>query len=131
MGIIGKESRVNPIVALRIGKRNKRTVPQSRAPKKEKLKKSKLLLRILQRTAIAAAILGCTILIISVQSDIAEKQSELKDLQEQIAVYEAENEDLDRVLSSDDTDAYMEKLAREEYGYAYPDEFRFYDTSRN
>jgi cell division protein FtsB len=122
---------VNPIVALRIGKRNKRTVPQSRAPKKEKLKKSKLLLRILQRTAIAAAILGCTILIISVQSDIAEKQSELKDLQEQIAVYEAENEDLDRVLSSDDTDAYMEKLAREEYGYAYPDEFRFYDTSRN
>lgn len=122
---------MNPIVALRIGKRNKRTVPQSRAPKKEKLKKSKLLLRILQRTAIAAAILGCTILIISVQSDIAEKQSELKDLQEQIAVYEAENEDLDRVLSSDDTDAYMEKLAREEYGYAYPDEFRFYDTSRN
>ena len=44
---------------------------------------------------------------------------------------EAENEDLARILDSGDTDRYMEKLAREGYGYAYPDEFRFYDTSRN
>ena len=45
--------------------------------------------------------------------------------------YEAENEDLERILNSGDIDSYMEKLAREDYGYAYPDEYRFYDTSRN
>lgn len=99
--------------------------------KKTKHKKSKLLFRILQRAAIAAAIIGCTVLIITVQSDIAEKQGELQDIKEQINAYEAENEDLARILNSGDTDRYMEKLAREDYGYAYPDEFRFYDTSRN
>ena len=31
----------------------------------------------------------------------------------------------------DDIDSYMERLAREEYNYAYPDEARFYDASRN
>ena len=40
-------------------------------------------------------------------------------------------EDLERILESGDIDGYMERLAREEYNYAYPDEFRFYDTSRN
>lgn len=44
---------------------------------------------------------------------------------------QADNADLKRIIDSGDIDAYMEKLAREEYGYAYPDEFRFYDTSRN
>ncbi len=89
------------------------------------------MLRILQRAAIVAAIIGCTVLIISVQSDIAEKQNELQDINKQVDAYQAENEDLARILNSGDTDRYMEKLAREDYGYAYPDEFRFYDTSRN
>ncbi|MBQ8687954.1 MAG: septum formation initiator family protein [Ruminococcus sp.] len=115
--------------------RNQKAAPKKEAakktPKKAKNKKSKLLFRILQRGAIAAAIIGCTVLIISVQSDIAEKQGELQDIKEQINAYEAENEDLARILNSGDTDRYMEKLAREDYGYAYPDEFRFYDTSRN
>ncbi|MGN0591642.1 MAG: septum formation initiator family protein [Ruminococcus sp.] len=101
------------------------------ASKKTKRKKSKFVFRILLRGAVVAAIIGCTVLIITVQSDIAEKQNELLDINEQIREYEAENEDLTRILNSGDTDRYMEKLAREEYGYAYPDEFRFYDTSRN
>lgn len=75
--------------------------------------------------------LGCTILIISIQSNIAEKNTELQELKAQIMEYEAKNEDLSRILESGDSDRYMEKLAREDYGYAYPDEFRFYDTSRN
>ena len=55
------------------------------------------------------AIIGCTVSVVSIQS----------------------NEDLERILESGDIDGYMERLAREEYNYAYPDEFRFYDTSRN
>ncbi|MBQ8514917.1 MAG: septum formation initiator family protein [Ruminococcus sp.] len=111
--------------------KRRKAAAESGAEKKSKQKKPRLILRILQRAAIAAAIIGCTVLIISVQSNIAEKQAELQTIQEQIDAYEAENEDLTRILNSGDTDRYMEKLAREDYGYAYPDEFRFYDTSRN
>lgn len=108
----------------------RRTAAQKRAARKA-VSKPKFIFRILQRTAAAAAIVGCTVLIISVQSSIAEKKTELRELEAQINELEAENEDLARILDSGDTDRYMEKLAREGYGYAYPDEFRFYDTSRN
>ncbi len=107
-----------------------KTAAQKRAARKA-VSRPKFVFRIIQRTAAAAAIIGCTALIISVQSSIAEKNSELQLLKNQISEYEAKNEDLARILNSGDTDRYMEKLAREDYGYAYPDEFRFYDTSRN
>ena len=68
---------------------------------------------------------------VSIQSNIAEKKTELAQVQKQIDNLTAENEDLARILDSGDIDSYMERLAREEYNYAYPDELRFYDTSRN
>lgn len=110
--------------------KSRRTSRRRRAVKKP-ISRSKFIFRILERTAAAAAIIGCTALIISVQSSIAEKENELAEIKEQIAEYQAMNEDLSRILNSGDTDKYMEKLAREDYGYAYPDEFRFYDISRN
>lgn len=108
---------------------------QKKTEKKRRTKKAvsrpKFIFRVIQRTAAAAAVIGCTVLIISVQSSIAEKNAELQTIKAQISEYEAKNEDLARILNSGDTDRYMEKLAREDYGYAYPDEFRFYDISRN
>lgn len=112
----------------------KSSAKSRKAGKKKRAAKAsqpKFMFRLLQRTAAVAAIIGCTVLIISVQSSIAEKENELRELNEQISEYEAANEDLARIIDSGDTDSYMEMLAREEYGYAYPDEFRFYDTSRN
>jgi len=44
---------------------------------------------------------------------------------------EAENVELQRILEDDDMNAYMKKLAIEDMNYAYPDERRYYDTSRN
>jgi hypothetical protein len=38
---------------------------------------------------------------------------------------------LQRILEDDDMNAYMKKLAIEDMNYAYPDERRYYDTSRN
>jgi cell division protein FtsB len=111
--------------------RKRSAAAKKRAARKERNKDSKFVLRMLQRTAAVAAIIGCTVVVVSVQSEIAEKKNELEEIKEQISEYEAANEDLTRILDSGDTDLYMEKLAREEYGYAYPDEFRFYDTSRN
>ena len=38
---------------------------------------------------------------------------------------------MQRTLDSDDLSAYMEKIALEERDYAYPNERRFYDRSRD
>ncbi len=113
------------------GKSRTKSRKASKKKRTAKTSQPRFMFRLLQRTAAVAAIIGCTVLIISVQSSIAEKENELRELNEQISEYEAANEDLARIIDSGDTDSYMEMLAREEYGYAYPDEFRFYDTSRN
>lgn len=97
----------------------------------KKKKQSRWIFRVISRTAVIAAIVGCTVSVVSTQSSIAEKKTELAQVQKQIDNLTAENEDLERILESGDIDSYMERLAREEYNYAYPDEFRFYDTSRN
>ena len=98
---------------------------------KTEKKRSRLIFRIISRTAVVLAIAGCTISVVSNQSSIAEKKTELEQVQKQIDDLTADNEDLQRILESGDIDGYMERLAREEYNYAYPDEYRFYDTSRN
>ncbi|MDE6539167.1 MAG: hypothetical protein K2K66_03160, partial [Ruminococcus sp.] len=61
------------------------------------------------------------------ERDCSEKEKELSKIQAEIDAYEAENTELQRVLESDDISDYMEKVAVEERGYAYPDERRFYD----
>ena len=99
--------------------------------KQTEKKKSRWVFRIISRTAVILAIIGCTVSVVSIQSNIAEKKTELAQVQKQIDNLTAENEDLARILDSGDIDSYMERLAREEYNYAYPDELRFYDTSRN
>lgn len=52
-------------------------------------------------------------------------------LQEKADELEAQNEEYQRILSSDDVNAYMEMQAIDNMNYAYPNERRFYDTSRN
>ncbi len=94
-------------------------------------KRGKFLFKLLFRTTVILALIGCTASIISLQSSIAERKAELEALRSQAEAYEAENKDLERILNSGDVDTYMEKLAREDYDYAYEDEYRFYDTSRN
>ncbi len=101
------------------------------AQEKESGKGGRWLFRFISRTAVIAAIIGCTVSVVSVQSTIAEKETELSQIEKQIDNLTTENEDLRRILDSGDIDSYMEELAREEYNYAYPDEYRFYDTSRN
>ncbi len=104
------------------------------AKKAKKLRKEKrgiLFNGMLVRLAAAAVAVGCAALIISTESDCSEKQRELDSIQEKIDAYEADNSELQRILDSDDMSAYMEKVAMEEQGYAYPDERRFYDTSRD
>lgn len=86
---------------------------------------------LLFRLAIVLIVIGCIVSIIMTQSTLAEKRAELTEITEKTEAVEAENVELSRILESDDMDAYMEKLAIESLNYAYPNERRFYDTSRN
>ena len=43
----------------------------------------------------------------------------------------SQNEEYQRLFNADDINSYKEKLAIENMNYAYPNEIRFYDTSRN
>ena len=93
--------------------------------------KKRLFNRGLVKLAAVSVIIGCSLLIVTTEKDCAEKEKELSKLQSQIDAYKEENTELQRVLESDDISPYMEKVAVEERGYAYPDERRFYDTSRD
>lgn len=78
-----------------------------------------------------AIIFVCVALLFSTEQDCRKKERELAKIQAQIDEYTLINEDLKRTLESDDLSSYMEKVALEERGYAYPDERRFYDKSRD
>lgn len=100
--------------------------------KRVKRRKNKGLFNsLLVKFSAALIIIGCGALIITTETDCAEKEKELVLIQEKIDAFNAENMDLQRDLDSDDMSGYMEKVALEEHGYAYPDELRFYDTSRD
>ncbi|MBO5104799.1 MAG: hypothetical protein J6B74_07055 [Ruminococcus sp.] len=83
------------------------------------------------KLAAASVIVGCGMLIVTTEKDCSEKERELSSVQYEIDLYETENTELQRILDSDDISAYMEKIAVEERDYAYPDERRFYDKSRD
>ncbi|MCQ2468286.1 MAG: septum formation initiator family protein [Ruminococcus sp.] len=99
--------------------------------KKRYNSKKGLFNRSLVRLVAAAVFVGCTVLLFATESDCHEKEEQIAVIQTKLDKYEADNDELQRVLESDDKNAYMEKIAREEYHYAYPDEHRFYDKTRN
>lgn len=82
------------------------------------------------RLGVFAAVIVCIAMIISNQATLAERQQELAALQEEKAKLQAENVRLARELESDEY-SYMENYALNYLNYAYPNERRFYDTSRN
>ena len=94
--------------------------------KHEKQEKKGLFNGALVKLAAVAVFIGCLVLYVTTNKDCEAKEEQTK-----IDAYETENAELQRVLDSDDLNEYMEKVALEERGYAYPDERRFYDTTRD
>ena len=66
------------------------------------------------------------IMIISQQIQIADIKKESEELSEKITAAKQQNDEYVRLLSADDEAAYMERIAIEKLGYAYPNERRFY-----
>ncbi|HEZ7986284.1 MAG TPA: hypothetical protein RWO09_05055 [Ruminococcus sp.] len=86
---------------------------------------------LLVKLMVVGVISVCSVLLITTEKDCSEKEEELESLQVKIETYKNDNSELQRLLDSNDMSAYLEKVAIEERDYAYPDERRFYDTSRD
>ncbi len=88
-------------------------------------------MKLLLFIASCCLILYCIASIITTGADNAQKQLELDKLSAEISGLENENEELNAILNECDEKTYMENIAMELLGYAYPNERRFYNTSRN
>lgn len=67
--------------------------------------------------------------VVAQQIDINNKKAELADINEQIAVAEAEKNALAEEVQTVNTPEYIEYYARAELGYAGPDEIVFIDST--
>ena len=94
-------------------------------------KKKRFGAKLLGRIAIVLFILFCAVSVISMQNTIIEKRNELAELDKKSEAIKLENDELKELIESDDLGRYMEKIAVENNDYAYPDERRYYDTSRD
>lgn len=94
-------------------------------------KNRKGLFGLVTKLTVVAAVISCFVSIIITNSDHAQMRKELNAINKKASEIEAENVELERILDDDDMDAYMEKIAIEKMNYAYPDERRYYDKSRN
>ena len=76
-------------------------------------------------------IIACGDSIFSDMLEYNEKEAELEELKLVAAQLEAENAEYESILNEEDERTYMERIAIEKLGYAYPEERRFYDTTRS
>lgn len=97
----------------------------------EKKPRGNIVLHSIFKLAFLVFVLYSLISIISVQITISENKDELLALQKKEDELVEKNGEYERLLNVSDQKEYMEKLAIDKLGYAYPNETRFYDVSRN
>ena len=68
---------------------------------------------------------------ITQQAELAEAKSKVEKKELKLAETQQQFDEYSRLLNMSDEDGYMERIAIELLGYAYPNERRFYDKSRN
>jgi len=99
--------------------------------KQKRTKKRTNLLVVLGYIIILSSVIACFVSIVTTQATLSEKRKELETLEQKKSEIQNENSEYQRLLDNNDMNSYMEALAIENMNYAYPDEIRFYDTSRN
>ena len=77
--------------------------------------------------AFAALVCYFVIALIGLQSDIREQKEQIADINAQADVQSADNRELNNLLNDSDLDSYVERIAREELGYVFPNERVYYD----
>ncbi len=94
----------------------------------KKLKQNKKFKKTIILIAVAAIFFGCAGFVISQSADISRLGKQKEAYSRQLDEQNAENDELQGVLESDNKDDYIEKKAREK-GYVKPDEEVFYDVA--
>lgn len=84
---------------------------------------------ILLTLAIVAFAAYIIVSLISVHSQIKDKQTQLDSLNRQIEEQTQENLDSRRLLSEEDEETYIERYAREKLGFARPEERVYYSIT--
>ena len=77
--------------------------------------------------AFAALVCYFVIALIGLQSDIKEQKEQITDINAQADAQSADNRELNNLLNDSNLDSYVERIAREELGYVFPDERVYYD----
>lgn len=93
--------------------------------KEEKSKKSRFF-----KFAVCIFVVYVVYMLVQQQFDLKDRQMELELLQNQVTQQELKNKEIKRLLASEN-EAYVERIAKDEYGYAAPDETVYIDTSGN
>lgn len=76
--------------------------------------------------AVIVFMIYAVVVIISTEAEMNEQEAVLADLRQKITAANQENDEYERILGGEDENAYMEMIAIEKLGYAYPNEKRFY-----
>ena len=86
---------------------------------------------IIGKVVAVGLVVACIISFVSTQATLLQKKQEEAELKAAIESAKEEQEELEKFIEANDLEGYMEKAAIEDYNYAYPNERRFYDVSRN
>lgn len=87
--------------------------------------------RIIAGAAVLCLVIYAIFNIISQQAQIVELRKQSEELSAQITEQEQRNDEYNRLLRAGDEAEYMERIAVEQLGYAYPGERRFYIVEKN
>lgn len=88
-----------------------------------------------RKHSIILAVLFCALVcyfvatLISLQMQVHAQESIVEDLKSQHQQQVDENNELKQLIAEGNESDYIEKIAREQYGYAKPDERVYYDSS--
>ena len=94
--------------------------------KKKKNPKSRLL-----KIAVCLFVVYIAYSIVVQQLEIRDRKMMLEAVQQQCQQQSEENKEVERLLAMSDDKDYIERIARERLGYAYPDEKVYIDSSKN
>ncbi|MDD3192388.1 MAG: septum formation initiator family protein [Oscillospiraceae bacterium] len=93
---------------------------------KKKSPKSRLL-----KIAVCLFVVYIVYAIVAQQLELRERKMVLETIQEQCQEQSEANKEVERLLAMSDDKDYIERIAREKLGYAYPDEKVYIDSSKN
>lgn len=85
----------------------------------------------LVRLAVLCFVGYVAVSLIGMQIEVMSKRRDLQTLQNNIAQQQLVNAEAERVLTYGADNGYIERIARDKLGYAYPDEKIFIDRSGN